>query len=294
MDKILDTYNYGICLFSLEILQDFLKREKIKSKKLLEKFQKDKELYLTTQKEGIWLPIVGINSGKYIIKIDGYDEPFNDEWEQKLEYDGFNLEIQNSLCISDTGMFYTFDASDFSEYEKSYQTMDGNTLYQQFKYDVPSGKYLITVKGYAHKQSTRKNPQYGFLFSLVKTDTFDGFQNPREDELYEFNIGWLAQSKEATVYWLPEKDSGINKPLDKGEYNAVIQSEDGDICHLYMRFDRTDLQQNGMVNKCRVDNTLHYKNQDDLLYSNAEYTLYEESRKKGKSILKEVGRIVIT
>ena len=35
MDRILSTYSYGICLFSMEVLQDFLKKEKIRSKKLL-------------------------------------------------------------------------------------------------------------------------------------------------------------------------------------------------------------------------------------------------------------------
>lgn len=99
MDKRLGTFSYGICLFSIEVLQDFLKKEKIRSKKLLEKFQKNKDLYLTTQKEGIWIPIVQIDSGGYVIKLDGYDEPFNDEWEQKLEYDGFNIEIKDTLCI---------------------------------------------------------------------------------------------------------------------------------------------------------------------------------------------------
>ena len=57
MDRILSTYSYGICLFSMEVLQDFLKKEKIRSKKLLHKFQKDKKLYLAMQKEGIWFPI---------------------------------------------------------------------------------------------------------------------------------------------------------------------------------------------------------------------------------------------
>ena len=36
MDRILSTYSYGICLFSMEVLQDFLKKEKIRSKKLLQ------------------------------------------------------------------------------------------------------------------------------------------------------------------------------------------------------------------------------------------------------------------
>ena len=51
MDKILDTASYGICVFSLKVLQDFLKKKRVRSKKLLNKFQKDKELYLDAQKE---------------------------------------------------------------------------------------------------------------------------------------------------------------------------------------------------------------------------------------------------
>ena len=65
MDRILSTYSYGICLFSMEVLQDFLKKEKIRSKKLLHKFQKDKKLYLAMQKEGIWFPISKITSTTY-------------------------------------------------------------------------------------------------------------------------------------------------------------------------------------------------------------------------------------
>ena len=46
MDRILSTYSYGICLFSMEVLQDFLKKEKIRSKKLLHKPELFTEQYL--------------------------------------------------------------------------------------------------------------------------------------------------------------------------------------------------------------------------------------------------------
>lgn len=188
MDKILSTGSYGICLFSLEILQDFLKKEKIRSKKLLNKFQKDKKIYLAMQKEGIWIPIPQIDSIEYLVKLDGYDEPFNDEWEQKMGYDGFNIEIKEGLWISDIGSFYTFNASEYSGNEIFYQTLDGETIYSDFKFDVPSGKYLLSIKGYARKQLLDyPNPNYGFLFSLVKVNEFDGFKNPRE-EIYDFNV----------------------------------------------------------------------------------------------------------
>lgn len=61
MDKILSTRSYGICVFLLGVLQDFIKKKRVRSKKLLEKFQRDKEFYLDAQKEGIWIPFAGRN-----------------------------------------------------------------------------------------------------------------------------------------------------------------------------------------------------------------------------------------
>lgn len=210
MDKTLGAYGYGIALFSLPTLQDFLKTEKIRSKKLLTKFQKDKDLYLRTQEQGIFLPLVQIDIGGYIIRLDGYDEPFDEEWELKLEYDGFNINIQDSLCVSDLEQLEFFDAEKLDQYESASQTMDHKTYYNSFKYDVPSGKYLVSVKGYARKgatghSSSREHTEYGFLFSLVKVESFDGFKNPRESELYEFNIAWLTRSREAVIEWFPRR-----------------------------------------------------------------------------------------
>lgn len=83
MDRLVSAGGYGICLFSADTLQDFLKREKIRKRKLLSLLQKDKELYLTTQREGILIPLVQIDYGEYMIKLAGHDEPFDDQWEKK-------------------------------------------------------------------------------------------------------------------------------------------------------------------------------------------------------------------
>ena len=206
MDKILNTASYGICAFSPEVLQDFLKRKRVRSKKLLEKFQKDKDFYLDAQKEGVWIPFAQINSIGYVIKLDGCDASFDDAWEQKLEYSGFNIEVRNGLWICDIGSFYSFDKNKYSGEEgtyktpygiihyysgtdTSYETLDGKRNYTGYQYDVPSGKYLLSVKGYARKQALeRPNSNYGFFFSLEKVSAFDGFKNPRE-ETYDFNVG---------------------------------------------------------------------------------------------------------
>lgn len=297
MDKTLSISNYGISLFSLGVLQDFLKQEKIRSKKLLTKFQKDKELYVTTQKEGIFLPLVQIDGGKYIIRLDGHDAPFDEEWELKLEYGGFHLEVRDSLCISDIGELNFYNPDELSQYEVSYQTMDGITCYTSFQYDVPSGKYLVTVKGYARKgasghSSTEDNPQYGFQFFLAPTDAFEGFKDPRENELYEFNIGWLTRSREAVVEWFSEEEGGRKEPPAEEEYNPVIELEDGKLCYLHIEFDRTGAAQNKMTDNCRVSVLFTYK-YDSLLSSNAEYIICEETRKRRKSLLKQTGRLRI-
>ena len=289
MDRVLGAYGYGIALFSLPVLQDFLKTEKIRSKKLLAKLQKDKELYLRTQEQGILVPIVKIDAGGYIVKLDGYDEPFDEEWDLKLAYEGFNIDIQNSLCISDLEPLDYYDAEKLDQYENSSQTMDGNTYYRSFKYDVPSGKYLISVKGYARKSATghsssREHPEYGFLFSLTKVEAFDGFKNPRESELYEFNIAWLTRSREAVIEWFPEEDGGRKNPPTENEYHAIIKLEDESPCHLHIVFDHTD--------HCRV--CILWKNTlDHLLDSGQEHILYEEIRKKGKTQFQKVGRMIM-
>lgn len=216
MDHILTMTEYGICVFSFDILQEFLKTNKIRAKKLLDKFQKDDKLYLDMQKKGIWVPFVDVGTMHCIIKVEGFDEPFNELWEQKIEYSGFNIEIENGLWISSTDSFLTFAPKEYIGEEGSYVTEEGikcyydayklwyetetcigkgessrwvkKLVYTDFKYDVPSGKYLLSVKGYARKKRLESpGVNCGFLFALEKVEEFDGFKNPRE-EIYDFNV----------------------------------------------------------------------------------------------------------
>ena len=118
MDREVDAMGYGICIFSADTVQDFLKREKIRKRKLLSLLQKDKELYLSTQKEGILIPLVGINAYNYAIRLEGRDEPFDDRWTQKIDYDGFNLEIKDGLWISNIRQLEPFETKISHEKEE--------------------------------------------------------------------------------------------------------------------------------------------------------------------------------
>lgn len=189
MDKILSVADYGICLFSLTVLEEFLKKEKVRSKKLLINFQKNHDRYLRMLESGIWLPFLPIDSVRYLIKIEGYEPSFDNKWEQKMEYGGFNITIKDSIWVTSLSNFNIFDKNDYMEKSVSYKTLDGVTCYSGYRYDIPSGNYLVSIKGYARKQRLEyPNPNYGFSFSLIKVNEFKDFHDPREDEIYNFNV----------------------------------------------------------------------------------------------------------
>ena len=69
-DKKLTITDYGMYLLSFDTLKSFLKRNKVRSKKVLNHFQKNHNEYIKSLEEGIWLPMVPIDSIKYIIKVN--------------------------------------------------------------------------------------------------------------------------------------------------------------------------------------------------------------------------------
>lgn len=212
MDRIVNSTEYGICLWSMDTLKVFLKSEKIRAKKLLALFQKDDEKYLKLQKDGVWIPIPQIDHGDYCIKFKNLNESFDDDWEQVLEYDGFNLDVRDGLWVSGLGSFLTFNEAahrgegrEFTEngmlnYESDKEiwhiTLNDYKIYHDVWCDIPAGKYLLTIRGYAKKGPVdMKEAKYGYQFELIEVEQFDGYKNPREEE-YEFNIGQILRDRE--------------------------------------------------------------------------------------------------
>lgn len=310
MDKIIGTYNYGLCVFSIDTMTDFLKIKKIRSKKVLDLFQKKKDLFLESVKDGIWMPVPSINSGKYVIKLEGYDDSFGDDWTEVLSYDGFNIDVKNGLWVSDIGSLLVFDKTEyegegrevtsaygtvsyFSNKEQWHKDLDGHISYSAYWYDVPEGRYLLTLTGFARKEIVdNKAANYGFQFNLRKIDCFTDVKNPRE-EGYEFNIGWIHTSRPAVIHWLPKKESGIKWPLDKKEDNKciIIPLENDEKAYLTIVYDILN-QTEENTNKCRVK-TRYKTPKDFVLESGKEYPLYEEIYKRGKTSYKEIGRLVM-
>jgi len=212
MERRINTSEYGICIWSMGTVTGFLKSEKIKSKKLLALFQKKQKIYLKLVKDGIWIPIPQIDSEDYCIKLKNLGEEYDDQWEQVLEYSGFNLEITDGMWISDSGSFLNFDETVYPEegheyeaafgikhydsnQERWYITLNGHKIYSDVRVDVPSGKYSLTIRGYAKKEITdKKAVNYGYQFELSEVSAFENFNNPRE-ETYNFNIGSILRKR---------------------------------------------------------------------------------------------------
>ena len=190
MDKVLDTASYGISLFSLGILDKFLKEKRIITKELLDYFQDNHDIYIEMISKGIWLPCVGINSVEYVLKLDGYDESFSSDWEEKFKYDNFNMDVIDYLWITDIGKFLNFDKNKFLENSiLSYQTLDGCTIYNGFKYKMPSGKYSVSIRGYTRREKLDfPEVNLGFYFTFTKVDNFSDFNDPREIAKYNFKL----------------------------------------------------------------------------------------------------------
>ncbi|CCZ69916.1 uncharacterized protein BN759_02073 [Bacteroides sp. CAG:702] len=187
-EKKLTISGYGIFIMSVEKLMDFLKKNKRRSKKILDLFQNNPELYFESLKEGVWIPIVPIDSYKYVIN----NIPLDDEWQKIYTYENFNLHVLGGeIWIGSFGHLLNINIDEFKSNDESisYKTLDGILLYDAFKLKLETGKYLVNITGYKRKKILEyPEANSGFSFKFEKVDEFIGYNDPREDDKYHFNL----------------------------------------------------------------------------------------------------------
>ena len=192
--RTLSVESYGIYVVCIETLKRFLTSKQIKSKNILKIFQDNSELYIESLKKGVWIPIVPINSIDYEILI-GSDEIIKDHWNKVFTYDAFNLNVEdNNIWIGSLGSLANFKISQFKNptlESLSYQTLDGETLYKGFRIKLEKGKYRVAISGYKKRIMPDNSTIYGYGFNFEHTDEFTSYNDPREDEQYNFNITTL-------------------------------------------------------------------------------------------------------
>ena len=190
MNNQIDISSYGILILSVEQFSSFLKEEKkTRVKKVLQLLQKELSLYKRSIQTGSWLPIPGIDSISYEIKITNLGDSFNEEWEEKYTYSSFNLSVgeDNSIWIGSIGLLFDWNKDEFVGDAMTYYTLDGIQLTKALKFPLEKGKYLVTIQRYKRKSEQKSiDSNSGFLFSFTKVETFESTNDPREDR-YAFN-----------------------------------------------------------------------------------------------------------
>ena len=190
MNNQIDVSSYGILILSVEQFSSFQQEEKkTRVKKVLQLLQKELSLYKRSIQTGSWLPIPGINSISYEIKITNLGDSFNEEWEEKYTYSSFNLCVgeDNSIWIGSIGLLFDWNKDEFVGDAMTYYTLDGIQCTSALKFPLERGKYLVTIQGYKRKSEQKStDSNSGFLFSFTKVETFESTNDPREDR-YAFN-----------------------------------------------------------------------------------------------------------
>ncbi len=91
--------------------------------------------------------------------------------------------------------------------------------------------------------------------------------------------------KKAIIYWFTEEEGGRKKPPTGTEYYPTIELEDRSTWSLAIKFDRTDLSQNEMVDNCEVCFLFEHA-PNHLLCSSAEFIIYEGPHKVGVMVIR--------
>lgn len=178
--------DYGIYIMSIDSLVSFLKRNKIRSKKILSLFQKDHDLYINSLKEGVWIPIVPIISGKYVINGEFSDR----DWLQVYKYDNFNLDITDSgYWVGSFGNLLNLNPREFLDCKTNnipYKYID---CFKATRFEKDSGKYLVSITGYKRRDTSNcSEAKFGYSLSFQKVEEFSFYNDPREDDTYTFGM----------------------------------------------------------------------------------------------------------
>ncbi|UOQ55548.1 hypothetical protein [Hymenobacter cellulosivorans] len=188
-ERTIDVSGYGLFCLSIEAFTFFLRKHKIRTKKLNNFLDKNRHLLEEAMREGYLLPIATINSIGYIIDLGETDEieVFSSGWQEVLALDNCNMMVGSDAAVW-VGSLDSLDAWNSKEYEgranRSYQTLDGETLYSAQKFNVYPAKYKVRIVGFKRKRALPYPvANFGFAFSLTETESFDTFTNPLVEDV---------------------------------------------------------------------------------------------------------------
>jgi len=183
MDRIgdLSADGYGIMIFSTDVFNDYMKSKKCRAKKYLSYFDKNKEFFLQTIKDGKLLPIYQLPCFEYdiFISLNEDETVIPEDYIQVYEYNGFYVEVgkENKLCFSSFDfMEYHSDLIKQNITEQSEVIPSGpeeilETYHSALGFDIPEGIYEMDIIGLKRKNLLeRESKNFSYLFRLKSNE----------------------------------------------------------------------------------------------------------------------------
>lgn len=198
-------YGYGMFLYSPDILTDFLKEKKCRAKKLITYFDKHRNVFFESIKNGVALPFYRLSIYYYpiFVSINETCEMISPDWEQVYRYDDFFIQVGNSnkLCFAALDYFeYHKDLIEKHQIAYSKAIPSGpdeilTTSHYAVGFDIPKGDYSFDLIGYKRSilldESKLENYGRNYAFGVVFKST-DKKENTNfdkcDDEKHIFDI----------------------------------------------------------------------------------------------------------
>lgn len=174
--------DYGFMALSIDTLETFISKKRIRSKKLLSLFSRNKELFNESIQQGIFLPInqIAVCSYQLFISVETDLGILMKNWDIILEEGVYNLKIgiDGNLWFIALVQFNTWHVGNFQTQEDycGYWVESGPNDDKEFEYiaqrfNIEEGEYLVRVLGLKRKDPTYDDDKdYGYYFELTPTN----------------------------------------------------------------------------------------------------------------------------
>lgn len=194
------TDGYGMAILSTDLFTDYLKQKKANPKKLLSYFDKHKDLFFSSIKDGRFLPFYRISSIEYalFVSVNEKNPVLPEGYNEVFRYPGFYLEVGdlNRIC---------FASFDYLEYhlenikqhitDKEDQIPSGpesilEKYYQARGFSLQRGIYEFDLVGLERREKLdreSKNYGYAFIFRENSNAENNNFEKADNDK-YKFEI----------------------------------------------------------------------------------------------------------
>lgn len=184
----LTVFDYGIFIFSPSILAKFLKSNKVRTKNIVNYFDRNREKLCEAVSKGIFIPLSQVSSATYWISIE---KPIGEEYTQKVYCDNINLQVDDDLFfwICSANLLYEWNPNDFDDTKGEYieQIADGPDMNLKkfrlaFNDKAQSLFNKLKISGFESKDN-----QYAYLIEITNSNPND-FLNYADVANFDFNL----------------------------------------------------------------------------------------------------------